>query len=635
VEKIGALDAQAIVSQQDGPVRTIPVPGASNAATVQAQVGVRTPRRHGRHLYLTANECFFTSTSGKLRCVPAARPVDLDPDPLNDGRYFQGMRGFRKIGDEVRWHFVTMAQRRPPARIDIEFFAPTLPVAKEKHVVGVKIYRCTAHNTQEFVAFLDVKLQAMRAGRLAASLHVEGLTRGYYVLALEPVIFTERTAALVLRRVCVRQRAKLFAVRARWRPEHEPLFFKCSALGVGGAKAWVISISKDGPGKVFAAMRTPFGYVGLLFDPDGRVTMPEGLNFSMWSQDRGAPDPPVHHMPHFLCIDNGKAKFGRFSHEGSGVKVRNGRWGTWSGNVCRTYTIALTMEEELDHVFADGRLYGFTVSVWDEAAEQFKRFAFGRHFSKKRLRNGLPLSGFLEVAGPPHRNRSGDAVRRVTVTGVAQDAATGAWHQIDCLKQVPGCAGVSALTYQPGPNLQGFERSIGGVVSTSNTDLLSNTWERVPAPTIDVEHALQDVLGDTESANESEDASGNESDDAGDPFCRVPSYASQLGSVWAPVAFPSIRSVVLKADGAKVFEVQLPASLGPDSINRVAIHAGPVDGASLTHLWTHSYSPPNTFSPGVHKITVPAEHVPKSCLVARVLVQNASTQVWSDDGFDL
>jgi hypothetical protein len=101
------------------------------------------------------------------------------------------------------------------------------------------------------------------------------------------------------------------------------------------------------------------------------------------------------------------------------------------------------------------------------------------------------------------------------------------------------------------------------------------------------------------------------------------------------VAFPSIRSVVLKADGAKVFEVQLPASLGPDSINRVAIHAGPVDGASLTHLWTHSYSPPNTFSPGVHKITVPAEHVPKSCLVARVLVQNASTQVWSDDGFDL
>ena len=489
----------------------------------RVQPAVRSIRRHGRHLYLGANECFLTNISGKTREVRDVRPADVPEDPLNRNQYFNGIENFQH-NDQVRWHFICLTNNRKQQfkqdkdlsmRLDIEFEykGPTPTSIEEAQKITVpKFSMLLGQNGHldkpvafevepQFVPYTFQSVSTTKStdddtvddadesdtdededkdlttnilkGRWAASLQLNNIVRGRYVLCFQPHQSSTQKVLknFRLRYICARQRARLFVIRERFRPQAARTNFICEQLGSKGAQSVICSIRKPVGGSCFTGLSTPFGYIGLSLDHNGKPSTqvfgqpnqkPNNLTISLWDEKGLNPQKYPHRLSHIVSVHHPSAKFATFTHEGSGAKLKelDNLWtksNVTKSNVTKSNVIKTTTEttleattdechsdtyifcyqihDEPDRLFMDGRQYGYSVSIYDEFNKNWKPIAYCRHFRKQELKTGLPLKTFVEVVGPPDRERSGDIVRTVEMNLWAQDAISKQWYFVNQVEQ--------------------------------------------------------------------------------------------------------------------------------------------------------------------------------------------------------
>ena len=166
----------------------------------------------------------------------------------------------------------------------------------------------------------------------------------------------------------------------------------------------------------YSPMTTPFGYYGPSWTAEG---IPKGMNFSMWSFGRGKEEPPIEQLSHLLAVGHPTARFDGFGHEGTGVKLRGWNpFDAWRGPSC---VLALRFESGETYDTYSGYLF-------DEVSKTWKLYCAGRKYvppKKARQRSTksetLRPGSFVEVPGPPQRQRTGHIVREMRYRGFVLD----------------------------------------------------------------------------------------------------------------------------------------------------------------------------------------------------------------------
>lgn len=203
-------------------------------------------------------------------------------------------------------------------------------------------------------------------------------------------------------------------LRTRWRPAASHQGFtapeSCTASDI-----WVFESEAATPASSYSPITTPFGYFGTGFTNEGKISLGASYNFSMWLAGHTATSaPPIDQMPFIFATGIADADFETFHHEGTGVKLRN----------------AVAYPDGADRViqamrlsFENGR-YIFYGYYFDESESRWKLFAAGSKPHPANRREPDPTRGllrrtgsFVEIPGPPARERSGDVVRIVRRRG--------------------------------------------------------------------------------------------------------------------------------------------------------------------------------------------------------------------------
>jgi hypothetical protein len=156
----------------------------------------------------------------------------------------------------------------------------------------------------------------------------------------------------------------------------------------------------------FAPVTTPFGYFGPSWKTSGIVDA--SLNFSLWSYRRGATAPRTHDLSHLLAVGNREARFGNFSHEGTGVKIRG--WEPLKDRGGQRQVLALRVEP--------GEIYDtYYAYFYAEDECRWRLFGVGRQLAKPHSSKILLPGAFVEVPGRPSRQRTGVYRRRMRYRG--------------------------------------------------------------------------------------------------------------------------------------------------------------------------------------------------------------------------
>jgi len=214
------------------------------------------------------------------------------------------------------------------------------------------------------------------------------------------------------------EQAKL--LRARWRPAAVHGGYRSSKLET--TSMWVMVSRSESNCSSYSPITTPFGYYGCSFGADQRSS--PGMNFSMWSKT----DQPFEQYAHLLAVGSPDAEFSGFGHEGTGVKPRG-----WEPLHTRPKEVVLALRVERGARF--DTYYGYFV---DPETGNWKLYCAGRKWSgkinsmKKGKTKSLWPGSFVEVPGPPARQRTGDVTRTVVRKGWAVDAS-GTWNRLDIL----------------------------------------------------------------------------------------------------------------------------------------------------------------------------------------------------------
>ena len=338
-------------------------------------------------LILDANSCFFDGAG--LQCKGQG-PAVAEGDRLNGGKSFGLITGI-KAGNQVSW-FVNVSKagvctvalqpdtdRRPHAKLELRTEQQRIPLGAKSD--SLRFDRAGVH-----------RIRLTSTAKSAAS--VRGL------VLTGPAM----DGASLL--------------RTRWRPAAAHAKFRASTLAAG-ASVWIMEMdAAPGDAGFYSPMTTPFGYFGPSWTKEG---IPTGMNFSMWSYGRGKEEPPLEQLSHLLAVGHPSARFDGFGHEGTGVKPRG--WNPfeqWRGQRC---VLALRMERGDPYDTYSGYLFDETSLTW-------KLFSAGRKYTaprkgqRRRQANAsrmlLPGS-FVEVPGPPHRQRTGHIVREMRYRGFLLD----------------------------------------------------------------------------------------------------------------------------------------------------------------------------------------------------------------------
>jgi len=211
-------------------------------------------------------------------------------------------------------------------------------------------------------------------------------------------------------------------LRKRWRPAAAHTRFVSSAAP-DGVRMWIMEMDAV-PGELgfYAPITTPFGYYGPTWLADGRVNT--GMNFSLWSYGRNQKEPPIGELSHLLAIGDRNAKFSGFGHEGTGVKIRD--WEPLKGRQGQSQAFALRVEPGRDFNTYHSYFYAADEGRW-------RLFGTGRQKAKRRPLTNLTVGSFVEVPGPPQRQRTGSTIRRMRYRGwVSRDGKD--WHALDTMK---------------------------------------------------------------------------------------------------------------------------------------------------------------------------------------------------------
>lgn len=361
-------------------------------------------KTHSNILTLTAGNGFW---DGSIRANNPSPPANENDKPFirND---FEYLSNWTQKNQSVRWHIWCDNPGIVRAEVYLEVNASQAGSVLEASLVG------------ENIPLKTIAVSAKNSFQQPWRIKFTIPEKGKYTLTLKALEITGRDIGK-LRKVRLSGPAIKDAsvLRARWRPA--AVHGRLSSSKVNNSKMWVMQ-SKSGKGFTsYSPITTPFGYYGTSFDADGRTST--SMNFSMWSYGRGQKEPPIEQLAHLIALGSPKATFGGFGHEGTGVKLR----GDWRPLASKpellTQALRVVPGDPYD------TYYGYFL---DPDTNQWKFFAAGRKW-RKTSRDAKKLNSpgsFVEVPGPPNRQRSGDVRREVFIRGWVVDE-NGQWHVLD------------------------------------------------------------------------------------------------------------------------------------------------------------------------------------------------------------
>ncbi len=366
-------------------------------------------------------------------------------------------------------------------------------------------------------------------------------------------------------------------LRKRWRPSAAHTGFSASKAG-GDIRIWVMEMDAA-PGELgfYSPITTPFGYYGPTWKADGTVN--SGFNFSLWSYGRGKKEPPIEQLSHLIAAGHPSAQFSGFGHEGTGVKIRG--WEPLKGRQGQRQAIALRVEP--------GPKYD-TYYSWFYATDEkrWRLFGAGRKFNKGKPLKSLGVGSFVEVPGPPHKQRTGEYPRRMRYRGWVMNAK-GQWSPLDRMRN----GNVNKQT--------GLTHTDRGLTDDGRFYLQTGGWEFRKAP---------------KGANV--EAPGN----AGP----LPDFM-RPGALQPLLGMPaSVEDVVARRQGRQVelgFNIR---NVGTGA--RITVHYGAAEGLTFADRWERKsgFAAPKE---GANKVLISADP-PGAPFRARILLENSEGKFWSD-----
>ena len=208
-------------------------------------------------------------------------------------------------------------------------------------------------------------------------------------------------------------------IRKRWRPSAAHTSFSSSS---DPADVRLVIMEMDGkPGTLdfYSPISTPFGYYGSSWKTNGLVGT--GFNFSLWSFGRGKEEASIDQLSHLIAVGDPDAKFGGFSHEGTGVKIRE--WKPLEGRQGQRQAFAIRLEP--------GEKYNTYYTYFYATDEQrWRLFGVGKTCHKRKPETTLGIGSFVEVPGRSRVERTGVYERRMRYRGWVVDG-TGQLHPYD------------------------------------------------------------------------------------------------------------------------------------------------------------------------------------------------------------
>jgi hypothetical protein len=355
-------------------------------------------RTQDERLFLTPNECFFP----KLNLVADGAGAIPDVANLNGGNSFAYVTQWN-AGDQVEWGIWLRNTGHVKVRVWTSGSAPdqfTVRLGDREQSLSVAQ---TSGDELTMATGLDFRIE--KSGR-----HILRITNTKRESAGARIHWVEVSGQAVQGGAVLRK---------RWRPAAAHTRFS-SSRNPKAVRLWVMEMDAV-PGSLdfYAPITTPFGYYGPTWKADGIVN--SSFNFSLWSYGRNDAEPPVQDLSHLLAIGNRSAAFGTFGHEGTGVKIRD--WEPLAGRQGQRQTLALRVEP--------GQTHSTYFSYFYAAPEQrWRLFGVGRKKNKRRPLTSLTVGSFVEVPGPPPRQRTGPYERRMKYRGWVMDA-DGQWYGLD------------------------------------------------------------------------------------------------------------------------------------------------------------------------------------------------------------
>lgn len=355
-------------------------------------------------LYLGAMEVFFNNTE-RLRCHEGNNKID---DEFNGNKWYNYVKNIRRPIDVVNFQFITETDEE-----NIEF---KLRVSgSDKYVMCIK-----GDNHEDITILIDTN----------SVYKCESLKNGFHEIEIYPENELKKVQKLWY--INIISKNKTYAVRSRWRPS--AIHSKFVSTESPKFMTWVMGIKALNPiMSCYAPVTSPFGYYGFVLNKDGTVT--KGINFSLWSFGMKEEKPPTHKLSRILAIGDPNSTFGHFDHEGTGVKIRNFNH-VFQSNTSKEYTLALRMRDEPKYVYQDGQIYTYFAYYWDESCDTWKLYGIGQKFRKGKPLSSLFARSFVEVPGPPNKERSGHVKRSVTYRGWVQNKETNEWTQLNKMEGI-------------------------------------------------------------------------------------------------------------------------------------------------------------------------------------------------------
>jgi hypothetical protein len=520
--------------------------------------------------YLGPNEVFFNSKK-RISC----RQSGKSDDDLNQKKNFSSITGLEHTDDVMYWPFLV-----------------------DKKCIG--ILHCSANiNKGSEGAIFTVSVDGKNATNMlldeeidpecyAWSCKIKRLSPGYHFVEIKisGITNTKKGIGSINYLKLVTKHPTLM-VRERWRPLAGHASLKSSQTG--NVDAWVVSVHKESPmGSSYNPITTPYGYFGTSIGKNGEAG---GVNFSLWSFGRGAQPPPTHQLSRILAIGHPTATFSHFSHEGTGVKIRN-YTGLWDGNDSQKYVFAMRMAKDPQD-YSDGQVYVYCTYIWDEANKKWKLYGIGKKFNKKKI-NSLSIGSFVEIPGPAQKERTNHVKRRVYYKGYSRVKSSGDWNQLDTFNPALNKHTTKFVNKEWGQENGYFYTQVGGLAQNDMS---------LQSDPISLER-------DEESLVESD----------------IPEWLEHIDQMEKPIEFPEIVSY--DTENSKLtLSINIPESNSDTDTNsnEVHVYTGNSDGLTIAKTWdnvTKLKNVPNGFS----NVSIPYPTSKKYC---RILVRNSKMQIWS------
>lgn len=512
------------------------------------------------NLYLGSMESFFNNTE-KLRCEESKYKID---DIFNKNKWSNRIINIKRKIDVIHFQFVTEEKEE-----NMKF---------ELCISGKDTYKmCIKGDNHEEI------ITKIRANDTYIC---PSLEKGYHELEIYPE--KNLKIAQKLSYIKLISENQMYVVRSRWRPAAIHSGFKSSKSPK--FMSWIMEIEALNPTmSCYAPVTSPFGYYGFVLNKDGTVT--KGINFSLWSFGMKDVAPPTRELSRILAIGDPTATFSHFSHEGTGVKIRNFNH-VFDSNTTKKYVTALRMQIEPDYVFENGQVYTYFTYYWDEGTSEWKMYGIGRKFRKGKPMTSLFARSFVEVPGPPNKERSGHVTRSVLYRGWVQNKETNEWTKLDHMEGFQ-----EGLTEQNRFIKDGrFAATMGG---TRKKKFNKKTKQVLKLK-------------------------NNEIDD-------LPLFMKNVSQLDIPIEFPQIiKTEILQ--GGRIrnprlrFRVSIP---GKRRKCKITLFCGMKDGLTIESMWDFSFT--ITKSSSIKYIKLAKPDIPWK--YARLFVQDDKMQIWSEHTF--